>query len=403
MATVSRSPAVADRSAREGPGLVPSLTGWAGRSGVEQVELYTRWTLYVVVWLLLAMGALSALNVVPGTEQATALVALCVGCGVVLTLITRRAMAGNPVSWGLLGALAALAAVLAVWGSTLPAEPGAVLGVLGGGALGWAAGTTAERPVQWSLVALAAVLCWLASGSVFAAAYGTAVALFFTFTVVSSLWLLRVVTELDQARGTQTALAVAEERLRFSRDVHDVLGRQLSVIAVQSELAATLARRGDARAAEKILEVRSTAHDALREARELARGYRPLDLTHELDGAVSLLRSAGIEASADLTGLPEAWHEPVARVVREAVTNVLRHSDARRVSIRYADDAVVVSDDGTPRAEGRRVTGSGDGTGLATLREDLGVLGAGLEAGPTGQGFEVRLRLRDRAPREGER
>ena len=63
----------------------------------------------------------------------------------------------------------------------------------------------------------------------------------------------------------------------------------------------------------------------------------------------------------------------------------------------------MVSDDGTPRAEGRRATGSGDGTGLATLREDLGVLGAGLEAGPTGQGFEVRLRLRDRAPREGER
>ena len=70
---------------------------------------------------------------------------------------------------------------------------------------------------------------------------------------------------------------MAEERLRFSRDVHDVLGRRLSTIAVQAELAATLAARGDERAAERMLEVRAVAHDALREARELARGYRATD------------------------------------------------------------------------------------------------------------------------------
>ena len=144
----------------------------------------------------------------------------------------------------------------------------------------------------------------------------------------SSLWLLELVYELERSRDTQAALAVAEERLRFSRDVHDVMGRQLSTIAVQAELAATLAERGDPRAPRHILEVRETAHEALREARELARGYRPLDLLAETNGAVSLLESAGITATADLAGLPQAWHEPVARVVREAMTNVLRHSSA---------------------------------------------------------------------------
>ena len=95
-----------------------------------------------------------------------------------------------------------------------------------------------------------------------------------------------------------------------------------------------------------MLQVRETAHEALREARELARGYRPLDLDTEVDGAVSLLRSAGVSASADLADLPEAWHEPVARVIREAVTNVLRHSSATRVEMRYADGAVVIRNDG---------------------------------------------------------
>ena len=68
---------------------------------------------------------------------------------------------------------------------------------------------------------------------------------FIGFTVHISLWMLEVVRRLDRTRDTEAALAVAEERLRFSRDVHDVLGRHLSTIAVRAELAAALARRGD--------------------------------------------------------------------------------------------------------------------------------------------------------------
>ena len=153
-------------------------------------------------------------------------------------------------------------------------------------------------------------------------------------------------SDLDEASDAQAQLAVAEERLRFSRDVHDVLGRRLSTIAVQAELAATLSARGDERAAERMLEVRGVAHEALREARELARGYRATDLLKELEGARSLLRSAGIDVQLSVDAMPRAWHEAAGWVVRESVTNVLRHSSASVVKISYADGRLRVDNDG---------------------------------------------------------
>ena len=144
--------------------------------------------------------------------------------------------------------------------------------------LTWGAGGLRDRRVQWGLYVVSPLIVFAPTGILGLAAYGLGMGLFLVFTVQSSLWLLDVVTQLDRARSAQSSLAVAEERLRFSRDVHDVLGRRLSTIAVQAELAAKLTERGDVRAVDQILEVRETAHVALREARELARGYRPLDL-----------------------------------------------------------------------------------------------------------------------------
>ena len=160
-------------------------------------------------------------------------------------------------------------------------------------------------------------------------------------------------------RDTEAALAVAEERLRFSRDVHDVLGRHLSTIAVRAELAAALARRGDPTAPDMMLEVRATAHDALREARELARGYRVSNFDQELDGASSLLAAAGIDTEVDVDDLPMRWHEPAAWVVREAVTNVLRHSAATHGRDRLARR-------GAQREQRRRTREDGAATASAS-------------------------------------
>ena len=217
--------------------------------------------------------------------------------------------------------------------------------------------------------------------------YGLAMAAFLVFTVQSSLWLMGVVTSLERARDSEAALAVARERLRFSQDVHDVMGRRLSTIAVQAELAATLAARGDSRATDQVLEIRSTAHEALREARELARGYRPLDLPTEVSGAVSLLASAGISARADVDDVPAARHELVARVIREAVTNVLRHSRASRVDMTYAADELVVSNDGVVAGPPT----AGDGSGLTTLADQLAGHGARVTSGVEDERFVVRV------------
>ncbi|OLB73623.1 MAG: hypothetical protein AUI14_25695 [Actinobacteria bacterium 13_2_20CM_2_71_6] len=150
-----------------------------------------------------------------------------------------------------------------------------------------------------------------------------------------SIWTLRVVWELDRSRQVQASLAVAEERLRFARDLHDVVGRTLSVIALKAELAAQLAKRGRDDAVDEMLEVRRIAQESLAELRAVVGGYRTADLDAELAGARSLLASAGIACRVigDGSGLPAQLQGTLGWVVREGATNVLRHSEARDCTI----------------------------------------------------------------------
>jgi two-component system sensor histidine kinase DesK len=113
-----------------------------------------------------------------------------------------------------------------------------------------------------------------------------------------SAWTLGVVWELERSRRAQADLAVAEERLRFARDLHDVLGRTLSVVAIKAELAAQLARRGRPEAVEEMLAVRAVAQESLVDLRAVVGAYRAADLDAELAGARALLASAGIACRA---------------------------------------------------------------------------------------------------------
>lgn len=175
-----------------------------------------------------------------------------------------------------------------------------------------------------------------------------------TATAAFSVWLLNAVYELYEARETQARLAVAEERLRFGRDLHDVMGRNLAVVALKSELAVQLAQRGLPEAVEQMIEVQRTARETQREVREVVRGYREADLRTELAGAQGVLTAAGIdcETSGPVTGLPAEIQSTLGWVVREATTNVLRHGDAGRcvVSLRVAEGRVTltVENDGAP-------------------------------------------------------
>ncbi|WP_148573987.1 sensor histidine kinase [Nocardioides caldifontis] len=370
--------------------------GWAGRTQAERIRLYTLASLYAGFWCLLGVTAWRATAAAGGAPGGVAVMGTALVLGVAGAVGMHAALRlhpdEGPLPAGPLALLAGAAVVTELVVLALPVQArfhGAMLVV---GSLAFGAGGFRDRRVTWALLALALPAVLLPTGDLGMAGYALFTAVFLIFTVRSSFWLLGVVAELDEARRTQAALAVAEERLRFSRDVHDVLGRRLSTIALQAELAASLAERDDARAPEQALQVRETAHEALREARELAQGYRPLDLAHEVDGAVSLLRSAGIDARADLDRLPERWHEPVARVVRECVTNVLRHSRATCVTMRYADGEVVLRNDGVADVPRQRA-GDGGGTGLRSLEEQLAPLGAHVRTERSGDQFVARVRI----------
>jgi two-component system sensor histidine kinase DesK len=199
---------------------------------------------------------------------------------------------------------------------------------------------------------------------------------------------------LEDAREELARLAVADERARFARDLHDLLGHSLSVIALKAELAGKLLPGKQDEAAQHIADVKDVARESLTQVREAVSGYRRPTLAGELDGARLALEAAGIEAQLDA---PEATLPPdvegvLAWTVREGTTNVIRHSGARscRIAIQpgLAGASVEVADDGS----GTDGNGAEAGHGLTGLRERAERLAGKLEAGPRpGGGFSLRV------------
>jgi two-component system sensor histidine kinase DesK len=198
--------------------------------------------------------------------------------------------------------------------------------------------------------------------------------------------------ELRATREELARLAVSEERLRIARDLHDLLGHSLSVIALKSELAHKLVEREPERAAAELDDISTVTRDALAGVRDAVQGYRRLSLRRELEGAKAALAAAGIdcELGENRVELPEDVDAVLAWAVREGATNVIRHSRAHRCAIRVDADAeraaVEIEDDG------RGSDGENPGSGLSGLRERAQRLRGELEAGarPEG-GFRLRL------------
>jgi two-component system sensor histidine kinase DesK len=198
--------------------------------------------------------------------------------------------------------------------------------------------------------------------------------------------------ELRATRKELARLAVSEERLRIARDLHDLLGHSLSVIALKSELASKLVEREPERAASELDDIQSVSRTALSEVREAVAGYRQLGLSEALESARTALVAAGIEC--DLTDaevpLPAEVDAVLAWAVREGTTNVIRHSHATHCAIRVRTSgehaAVEIEDDGRAPASLER------GSGLSGLRERAEHVRGELSAGarPEG-GFRLRL------------
>jgi two-component system sensor histidine kinase DesK len=220
-----------------------------------------------------------------------------------------------------------------------------------------------------------------------------------TVFATGTLWfliggLLRANAELREARSELAELAVADERLRFARDLHDLLGHDLSLIALKAELAGKLLPTGAEAAATEVDDIKDLTRNALGQVREAVDGYRRPTLAGELAGARVALEAAGIDLRVDdrSDALDPDVESVLAWAVREGATNVIRHSGARHAAIKIGPGGEVeITDDGQGE---RGVNGSepDPGHGLDGLLERARSIGGGLEAGagPEG-GFRLRV------------
>jgi two-component system sensor histidine kinase DesK len=230
-------------------------------------------------------------------------------------------------------------------------------------------------------------------------ALGSAAVVWLTGLVL--VWLLGLVWAAEAGREAEADLVVAQERLRVSRELHDVLGHRLGIIALKAELAGDLAATDPARAAAESGEIREIAAATLAEARQAVHGETVADLATQIASAELVLSSAGIETTIDVDSPQRSASASrvLASVVREAVTNILRHSDARKVSITFDGtercSTLVIVNDGIRRQKGGTVPdGAQSGTGLAALAARCAAAGGRLVSGPTNDGrFEVRAEL----------
>jgi len=229
----------------------------------------------------------------------------------------------------------------------------------------------------------------------------------FPFAALSgyiSFWLFHVVTELRQARAELARAAVGEERQRFARDLHDVLGHSLQAVALRAEVAERYLDRDVARVRKELTEIQRMARDCVHDVREVVRGYRATSLRTELDGASAVLSAAGIRCRPPrVPDLPAHVHEPLGWVAREAVTNVLRHSTATWCRIEVSVDGHGVHLEIVNDGAGRRAAAE-HGSGLTGLAERIAAVGGSFSAGHRGDGtFAVRAAVPVRAPAEAAR
>lgn len=228
-----------------------------------------------------------------------------------------------------------------------------------------------------------------------------AMAVFMPWTNRFQLWFWKVVRSAEEGKEAMARLAVTEERLRFSRDLHDLVGHSLSAIALKSEVAVKLSGADAERAAAEMDEVRALAREALKEIRTAVRGYRTVDLDAELRSMTAVLEAGGITCSLELPreGVPEELGTLLSWVIREGTTNVLRHSSATRcriaIVLREGTAVLEMTNDGATRQGGR------GGTGLTGMSERVTAMGGVLTAG-AGEGAG-EFRLRATIPLEGTR
>jgi signal transduction histidine kinase len=280
------------------------------------------------------------------------------------------------------------------------------------------AATAGKRYAAWSALAFNFVWAiWLAP-----LAYGYAIPSLNDILLLAG-WVLALViaAEATRIRAERVAATRAsrqieqrrhqsEERLRIARDLHDVIGHNISLINVQASMGLDLMDRQPEQARAALSAIKSASKEALEELRTMLTTLRhddddvaprsPAPGLDRLPELVELTRAAGLSVEVEVAGkappLPTAVQLAAYRIIQESLTNVARHAGRARVTVRVTyDDAdvhVQIDDDGTPRSGGAAPTGTG--SGITGMRERATALGGELSAGfRHGGGFQVSARL----------
>lgn len=301
------------------------------------------------------------------------------------TLLALTMLVYLPMAWFGMGWAPMQFFVIASVAMLLPGWP-AGIGVAAP-LLATAAGVVGKAPVsgEGAVQVAFAVVYWavgLVTGAV--ALYGSA-------------RLVRVLDELEATRTELAELAVGRERLRVSRDLHDLLGHSLSAVSLKGDLAIRLLRSDPPAARAEIQSLTEVARDTLRGVRAVTSDEHVVSLGTEIEGAAALLSAAGIDAriDLDLPDLPPPVENVLAWTVREGITNVLRHSQASTCAITAERrDGMVrleIENDGVPASVGQ-------GSGLAGLRERATALSGSVWGGPVGdRSFKLLLEVPEEA------
>ncbi|WJV51245.1 sensor histidine kinase [Streptomyces flavofungini] len=350
---------------------------------------------WIGIWLVFLAGPVK--DLIDGGHGVTATVLGSLGLtafvGCYLTLVFRYTTRIR--EWGVvyvtLAALAVLAVVLAVGMGTSWLGLFVYVAVAAGAVL-------PMRRAVWAIPAVTLTMMAIGTRETDAADLfpGLGVTtLLVGFAMTGVRQLIRTTVELRQARATVAQLAANEERLRLSRDLHDLLGHSLSLITLKSELAGRMLPDHPDKAAQQVADIEQVSRQALVDVREAVTGYRRLTLAGQLAGARTALTAAGIEADVPLEvpggdAAPDEEREAaLAWALREAVTNVVRHSGAKHCAVTLTRRQTLagpvlelaVEDDGVGPSEGAAglPSGSGHGNGLTGLRERLDAVGGVLD------------------------
>lgn len=255
------------------------------------------------------------------------------------------------------------------------------------------------RSVRDTCWALAGILLWFSAiSAVFHSSpafwiSGGLSAIFVGLITIYRIQECRMQTRLELAQSEVERLAKIAERERIARDLHDLLGHTLSLIVLKSEVASRFADHDPVRAVAEIRDVERISREALAQVRAAVRGYHCTGLPAELDHARETLKMAGIsfQCAAEALRLPASQESVLALALREAVTNIVRHSSARSCCIQLAHNSggveLQIVDDG-------KGSSAEEGFGLSGMRERVESLGGTLEKdGSRGMRLLIRLPL----------